>query len=60
MKGHIDAIKSTKLIHEEGEMSKGLVLMFDKMYLQKVLEYTGVNHMVVTKVVNFARISLVL
>lgn len=35
MKGLIDAIKSTKLIHKDGDISKDLVLMFDKMYLQK-------------------------
>ena len=39
--GGVDAIKALKLLREQGNISKDLVLMADEMYLQKRAEYSG-------------------
>ena len=39
--GQLDAVKSAKTLKSQGAISIDVVLMFDKMYLQKCEEYSG-------------------
>ena len=45
--GNIDALKSAKLLLENGKMSQDVCIIFDELFLQKCGEYsggTGVNN----------------
>ena len=39
--GKIDAVKSAKILRENGNISEDVILMFDEMFLQKCEEYVG-------------------
>ena len=39
--GNIDALKAAKLLLENSSISKDIVVLFDKMYLQKCVQYCG-------------------
>ena len=39
--GNIDALKAAKLLLENSSISKDIVVLFDKMYLQKCAAYCG-------------------
>ena len=41
IEGNIDIIKTANLLYENGSLSKDIMLIFDEMYLQKCVEYTG-------------------
>ena len=41
--GEIDSMKALKLLHENGGLSRDLIIFFDEMYLQKCAEYSGGN-----------------
>ena len=41
LEGQLDAVKCAKSLKSQGVISEDVVLMFDKMYLQKCEEYCG-------------------
>ena len=41
--GEIDSMKVLKLLHENGSLSKDLIIIFDEMYLQQCAEYYNMS-----------------
>ena len=54
----MDSIKALKLLREKGKMSEDLVLMAEKMYLQKAIDFSACDNIGVFMVVGLKESTL--